>query len=150
MELAGRTALVTHCPHRYPKPIRHRGFLPYPQFEEQDHDQVQYPAASPTRHHPSGVRRLPRTNHAPLFMSLPVVQQHVRRYAQQHTIDATMPGLPPTTIDGITELWFDDVDSIAAVFTADSYLETIRPDEAKFLDLEHCEFIVSDEHPVFP
>ncbi len=91
-----------------------------------------------------------RTNHAPLFMSLPVVQQHVRRYAQQHTIDATMPGLPPTTIDGITELWFDDVDSIAAVFTADSYLETIRPDEAKFLDLEHCEFIVSDEHPVFP
>jgi len=71
-----------------------------------------------------------RNHHAPLFMSLPVVKQHVRRYVQQHTITATMPVLPPTTIDGITELWFDDVEAIAAVFTAESYLETIRPDEA--------------------
>jgi hypothetical protein len=29
-----------------------------------------------------------------------------------------------------------------------SCLQTIRPDEAKFLDLEHCEFIISAEHPV--
>lgn len=91
-----------------------------------------------------------RENHAPLFMSMPVVAAHVRRYTQQHTIEASLPGLPPTTIDGITELWFDDVESIAAVFTAESYLETIRPDEAEFLDLEHCEFIVSDEYPVHP
>ena len=91
-----------------------------------------------------------REKHAPLFTSMPVVQEHVRRYSQQHSIDVVMPGLPPTTIDGITELWFDDVQSIAALFTAESYLETIRPDEAKFLDLEHCEFIVSTENPVFP
>lgn len=91
-----------------------------------------------------------RQNHAPLFMSMPVVQEHVRRYTQQHTLDATMPGLPPTTIDGVTELWFDDVEAIGAVFTAQSYLETIRPDEAKFLDLAGCEFIISEEHPVYP
>lgn len=89
-----------------------------------------------------------REKHAPLFMSMPVVQEHVRRYTQQHTLQVTMPGLPPTTIDGVTELWFDDVESIAAVFTADSYMETIRPDEATFLDLAACEFIVSEEHPV--
>ena len=89
-----------------------------------------------------------RETHAPLFTSLPVVQAHVRRYVQQHTLDVSLPGLPPTTIDGVTELWFDNVESIAAVFTAPSYLQTIRPDEAKFLDLEHCEFIVSAEHPV--
>ena len=89
-----------------------------------------------------------RDKHAPLFMSLPVVQDNVRRYVQQHTFGAALPGLPPTTIDGITELWFDDVAAIAAVFTAESYLHTVRPDEATFLDLERCEFIVSEEHPV--
>jgi uncharacterized protein (TIGR02118 family) len=91
-----------------------------------------------------------RRQHAPLFMSMPVVQQHVRRYVQQHTLEVTMPGLPPTSVDGVTELWFDDVESIATVFTAESYLEVVRPDEAKFLDLEHCEFLISEEHPVFP
>lgn len=91
-----------------------------------------------------------RTTHAPLFLSVDVVKEHVRRYVQQHSLDVDLPGLPPTTIDGVTELWFDDVDSIAAVFTAESYLGTIRPDEARFLDLPACEFIVSDEHPVYP
>jgi EthD domain len=61
-----------------------------------------------------------------------------------------MPGLPPTSVGGVTELWFEDVESIAAVFTAESYLEVVRPDEAKFLDLEHVEFLISGEHPVFP
>ena len=34
-----------------------------------------------------------RDNHAPLFMSMPVVQAHVRRYVQQHTLDVNLPGL---------------------------------------------------------
>ena len=91
-----------------------------------------------------------RDQHAPLFMSMPVVQDNVKRYVQQHTVDASLPGLPPTTIDGITELWFENLDGVANVFTAPSYLETIRPDEAKFLDLAGCEFILSEEHPVYP
>ena len=74
----------------------------------------------------------------------------MRRYVQQHTLDVSLPGLPPTTIDGVTELWLDDLDAIAAVFTAPSYLEVIRPDEAKFLDLHGCVFIVSEEHSVTP
>jgi uncharacterized protein (TIGR02118 family) len=91
-----------------------------------------------------------RRRHAPLFMSMPVVRDNVRRYVQQHTVDASLPGLPATTIDGITELWFDDVESVARVFTAPSYLDTVRPDEEKFLDLHGCEFILSDEHTVHP
>ena len=89
-----------------------------------------------------------REEHAPLFMSLPVVRDNVRRYVQQHTVDAALPGLPPTTIDGITELWFDDVDAVARVFTAPSYLATIRPDEETFLDLHRCELVLSEEHLV--
>ena len=89
-----------------------------------------------------------RDRHAPLFMSLPVVRECVRRYVQQHTVDAALPGAPPTTVDGITELWFDDLDAVAHVFTAPSYLETIRPDEEEFLDLPRCELILSREHVV--
>lgn len=87
-----------------------------------------------------------RDNHAPLFSALPEVQQRVRRYVQCHTIPASLPGLPPVTFDGITELWFDDVAGIGAVFGSQNYLETIRSDEEKFLDLHGCDFVVSTEN----
>ncbi len=86
-----------------------------------------------------------REQHAPLFCGLPEVRQHVRRYVQCHTIPASIPGLPPITFDGITELWFDDVAALEAVFSSQKYMETIRPDEAKFLDLHACEFVLSSE-----
>ena len=86
-----------------------------------------------------------RDNHAGLFASLPEVRQHVRRYVQCHTVPATIPGLPPVTFDGITEVWFDDVAGLEAVFSSDSYMRTIRPDEAKFLDLHGREFVLTTE-----
>ena len=86
-----------------------------------------------------------RERHAPLFCALPAVRQHVRRYVQCHTVPASVPGLLPVTFDGITELWFDDVAGLEAVFTSESYMEEIRPDEAQFLDLHACECVLSTE-----
>ena len=86
-----------------------------------------------------------RERHAPLFCALPAVRQHVRRYVQCHTVPVSIPGLPPVAFDGITELWFDDVAGLEAVFTSEPYMETIRPDEAQFLDLHACEFVLSTE-----
>jgi uncharacterized protein (TIGR02118 family) len=86
-----------------------------------------------------------KTKHAPLFMSIGVVRETVRAYVQQHALAVALPGLPPAKYDGITELWFDDVDDLARCFRNAKYLATIRPDEAKFLDLEGCDFLVSDE-----
>ena len=86
-----------------------------------------------------------RDRHAPLFCALPEVREPVRRYVQCHAIDATVPGLPPPRFDGVTELWFDDVAGLQTVFTAESYVNTVRPDEAKFLDLHGCEFVLSSE-----
>ena len=86
-----------------------------------------------------------RNRHAALFMSMPVVKAHVRRYVQQHALPVELPGLPPAKYDGVTELWFDDAAGIAAVFSDDEYMRTIRPDEAAFLDLHGCDFIVSEE-----
>ena len=86
-----------------------------------------------------------RNVHASLFMSVPVVQETVRRYVQQHAIPAELPGMPPVKYDGITELWFDDVDALGRCFSDPEYLARIRPDEESFLDLHACDFIVSTE-----
>ena len=91
-----------------------------------------------------------RNIHAALFMSIPVVKETVRRYVQQHTLPVTLPGMPPVKYDGVTELWFDDLEAIGRVFSDAEYMKRIRPDEASFLDLERCDFIVSEEHLVFP
>ena len=91
-----------------------------------------------------------RDVHAALFMSVPVVKQTVRRYVQQHALPVALPGMPPVKYDGVTELWFDDVEAVARVFSDAEYMERIRPDEASFLDLERCDFIVSAENPIFP
>ncbi len=90
-----------------------------------------------------------RNSHAALFMSVPVVKDTVRRYVQQHALPVELPGMPPPKYDGITELWFDDVETIAKLFSDAEYMKVIRPDEASFIDLEHCDFIVSQENFVF-
>ncbi len=89
-----------------------------------------------------------RDTHAALFMSVPVVKATVRRYIQQHALPVELPGMPLVKYDGITELWFDDVEAIGQLFSDPEYLERIRPDEASFLDLERCDFIVSQEKVV--
>ena len=89
-----------------------------------------------------------RDVHAALFLSVPVVRETVRRYVQQHALPVSLPGMPPAKYDGVTELWFDDVDALARCFSDAEYLRRIRPDEESFLDLHGCDFIVSEENPV--
>ena len=89
-----------------------------------------------------------KTQHAPLFAALPEVQQYVRRYVQGHNLPFDLPGMPPPAYDGTTELWFDTLVDIGKVFESPRYLEIIRPDEAKFLDLPGCGFLVLSETPV--
>ena len=89
-----------------------------------------------------------KISHAPLFTSLPEVQQHVRKYIQCHALPVSLPGLPEPYYDGITELWFDDVESIGKVFSSKNYMQKIRPDEEKFLDLQQCGFLITVENPV--
>ena len=85
-----------------------------------------------------------RKRHAPLFCALPEVRRHVRRYVQCHTVAEAVCGLPPSG-DGITELWFDDVAGLEAMFGSAGYMATIRPDEARFLDLHGCAFVLGRE-----
>ena len=89
-----------------------------------------------------------KNKHAPLFKSLPETQQYVRKYIQSHSNGVNLPGMPQPIYDGMTELWFDDMESIGKLFTAERYMQTIRPDEEKFIDLHGCSFIISTEYHV--
>ena len=89
-----------------------------------------------------------KTVHAQLFMSVSVVKETVRRYIQQHGIPVELPGMPPVKYDGITELWFDDIEALARCFSDAEYLALVRPDEESFLDLHACDFVVSTENRV--
>ncbi len=87
--------------------------------------------------------------HAALFMSMPVVKETVLRYVQQHAIEVELPGMPPVKYDGMTELWFADVRALGRCFSDPEYMTCVRPDEATFLDLHRCDFIVSESHEVW-
>lgn len=89
-------------------------------------------------------------SHAALFMSVPVVKQTVRRYIQQHALQVQLPGLPVMKYDGITELWFDDLESFGRCFSDAEYMARVRPDEERFLDLLACELLITTENVVFP
>ena len=86
--------------------------------------------------------------HADIFMSVGVVKETVRRYVQQHTLSVELPGMPPAKYDGITELWFDDVEALERCFSDSEYMRLVRPDEESFLDLHGCDFIVSTENVI--
>ena len=89
-----------------------------------------------------------KTKHAPLFMSLPEVQQHVRRYVQSHSIPVGIPGLAESAYDGVVEIWFDDIDGLMGVFASDAYLATIRPDEQRFIAIDESDLMTTIEHRV--
>lgn len=81
----------------------------------------------------------------------------MKRYVQSHSlpdelsapVQQSRGALPP--FDGITEVWFDDLESMggdgseAAIAGAKALLE----DEAKFLDLPNCHVFLTEEHEIF-
>lgn len=89
-----------------------------------------------------------RNSHADLFMSVPIVKATVRGYIQQHALQLSLPGLPEMKYGGVTELWFDDVESFGRCFSDPEYVTRVRPDEEKFLDLMACGLIISTENRV--
>ena len=51
----------------------------------------------------------------------------------------------PSPYDGIAEMWGDSLDDVRRALAEPRYLEVIRPDELKFLDLPNCVFMVTEE-----
>ncbi len=92
-----------------------------------------------------------KDTHGPLVKSVTGFSRHLRRYVQFHTVQDLAALFPPQTTppyDGIAELWFESVEQMQAAFTEPRYLEVIRPDEQRFLDLSGCVTFVVDDVPM--
>jgi uncharacterized protein (TIGR02118 family) len=95
--------------------------------------------------------------HGPLARSLQRALPQMRRYVQSHTLDTSLNeairagrGAKPA-YDGITEMWFDDLESIPGPSTAEAVAGARRllEDESRFLDLAECSVFVTAEHEIF-
>ena len=86
-----------------------------------------------------------RKQHAAVIKSVPEFTRHVRRYVQCHVVGDDTPFLEGGGYDGIAELWFDDVAAMNAAFSEPRYLEVIRADELKFVDMERTVSLVTEE-----
>jgi uncharacterized protein (TIGR02118 family) len=91
--------------------------------------------------------------HAPLVRSVPEFMRHVRKYVQFHCDPHGPPGGSPfggsVDYDGVGELWFDSRESMQTAFEEPRYLEIIRPDELKFLDLDKCIIFITQELVIY-
>ena len=89
-----------------------------------------------------------RNQHGPLVRSVPEFMRHVRKYVQCHLVGDAVPLGAAGDYDGVAELWFDGVEELVNAFNEPRYLEIIRPDELKFVDLSKCISFITEEVPV--
>jgi len=91
-----------------------------------------------------------KETHGPTVKSVPEFMRHLRKYVQSHAISGSIPGFPaaPSQFEGVADLWFDSVEEVVKAFNEPRYLEVIREDEKKFLDLAGCSIFVAEEVPI--
>jgi len=91
-----------------------------------------------------------REEHARTVVSVKEFARYLRKYVQWHTVkDFAMwgtPGLAP--FDGVAELWFDSMDDLNKALNEPRYLEVVRTDEAKFMDLPNCQPLIMEKVPI--
>jgi uncharacterized protein (TIGR02118 family) len=91
-----------------------------------------------------------RTRHAETFMADPTIRRLCRKYVQSHPVPSGTEGIPDSPFDAIAEVWFDTLDDLREAFSSATYMAKVRPDEQRFMDLEHSVDLVTEEHPVWP
>jgi hypothetical protein len=74
--------------------------------------------------------------HGPLAAGLKLFASHTLKYVQNYALPPETP-IPnhAANIDGVSELWFDDVAALNAAYADPLYMSLIRPDELSFCDL---------------
>ncbi len=81
-----------------------------------------------------------QTNHAEVVKKLP----GLRKYVQGPAV--TRAGREPV-IDGIAELWFDDVEALRKAWRSPEG-QAVREDEKRFIDLERSYAFWAEDHHV--
>jgi hypothetical protein len=92
-----------------------------------------------------------KERHGPLVAGLEIFGSQTLRYVQNY------PFLPPSNavipnhavmIDGISELWYSDLEAIRASYADPAYMSLIRPDELSFCDLNSIVGGIGHEHSI--
>lgn len=102
-------------------------------------------------------RRYWLETHGPIVRSLAEALR-ARRYVQSHTLDSAMNmelvksrGMADF-YDGITEIWWDSIEEIAAALSSPEGLaasQQLAEDESKFIDLARSTIFLTEEHTIF-
>jgi hypothetical protein len=99
--------------------------------------------------------------HGPLVRRLRADLPMMKRYVQSHTLlgpvgDAVNEGLRASrgvraAYDGITEVWFDDLESMGGGGgeAARAAGQRLLEDEAEFIDFANSSVFVTEEHEIF-
>jgi len=96
-------------------------------------------------------------DHAPLVARLaPAIR--AKKYVQSHTVEPELNavllasrGLAPA-YDGITEVWWDDADSLRAGLGSkegQAAFAALLEDEARFIDFAQSRVFITQEHLIF-
>ena len=72
----------------------------------------------------------------------------VYRYVQLHPIEQDVSGLQTAPYDGVAEIWFEELEDAAAMFTSDHYNTVVAADEEHFLDRSKTTFLYAYEAPI--
>jgi len=106
---------------------------------------------------PDAFRKHWREVHAPKVQKCANALR-ARRYVQSHTLDSVLNealrgsrGARPA-YDGITEVWWDSEDDMAAAMQTDEGVEAGRAlleDEKGFIHLEDSAVFLTEEHEIF-
>ena len=87
-----------------------------------------------------------KETHGPLFLSKNV--PGLRRYIQNHNAKATGPEFD-SDIDGIAEIWFDDIESAQAFLQWHRFSDQakdVREDAKLFINFRESPFFFSEAH----
>lgn len=95
--------------------------------------------------------------HGPLVRKLRVKLPMMKRYVQSHSLpDAVNEGLRASrgtgpAYDGITEVWFDDLESMGNDGSAGALAasERLLEDETEFIDFARSRVFLTEEHEIF-
>lgn len=88
------------------------------------------------------------TSHAAAVLKAPEFVRNQLRYVQHWAVQDA-PSLPAALknpfMDGTAETWYDSVEVMTETFASAGYMEFIRPDEEKFIDVSKVIAVVARE-----
>ena len=87
--------------------------------------------------------------HGPLAHGIEEFTRYYGRYVHNYVLPSELGagGLEPG-FDGIVEEWLESVEAFTRCLEEPKYLETVRPDEVRFVDFSRSHMLVTEEHVI--